>query len=41
LVGTTAGVLFVFSKETEQQIGVHKEAGKEFIDNAITSIDIH
>ena len=41
LVGTSAGLLFAYNIKSEWPIGIHKEDGKEFIDNAITSIDIH
>lgn len=41
LFGTSAGLLYAFDKETGQLFGTHKEDGKEFIDNAVTCIDVH
>lgn len=41
LVGTSAGVLYAYDLITQHPYGVHKEDGKEFVDNPITSIDVH
>ena len=41
LIGTTSGLLYVYNKDAQALIGTHKEDGKDFIDNAITSIDVH
>lgn len=41
LVGTSAGALFAYNKESEQPFGINKQDGKDFIDNAITCIDVH
>ena len=41
LVGTSAGMLYAYDIKTQHAYGVHKEDGKEFVDNPITSIDVH
>lgn len=41
LVGTTAGILYVYSKDAQTLLGTYKEDGKDFLDNSITCIDIH
>jgi hypothetical protein len=41
LVGTNTGLVYAFNINTEKQIGIHKEDGKEFLDNSVTAIDIH
>lgn len=41
LFGTQGGLVYAFNTKLEKQLGVHKEDGKDFVDNAVTSIDIH
>jgi hypothetical protein len=40
-MGTNAGILYAFNKETGIRLGTHKEDGKEFLDNPITCLDVH
>lgn len=41
LVGTSSGMLFAYNTQSQVPYGVHKEDGKDFLDNPITCIDIH
>ena len=41
LVGTNTGFVYAFDMKSHNAVGIHKEDGKEFNDNAVTCIDVH
>ncbi len=41
IVGTSAGIIFVYDKDTEKFYSLYREDSKDFKDNAVTAIDVH
>lgn len=41
IVGTTAGIVFVYDRDTEKFHSLYREESKEFKDNIVTCIDVH
>jgi hypothetical protein len=41
LIGTAQGHLYAYDTKTERQVGINKRDESEFVDNAITAIDVH
>ena len=41
IMGTTAGIVFVYDKDTEKFHSLFREEGKDFHNNSVTCIDVH
>lgn len=40
-MGTSAGIVFVYDKDTEKFHSLFREDSKEFTNNAVTAVDVH
>ena len=41
IFGTSAGIVFVYDKDTEKFHSLFREDSKDFKDNSVTAIDLH
>jgi len=41
IIGTSAGILFVYDKDNEKFHSLYRDDSKEFTNNAIVCVDVH